>query len=330
MLTQAELNRQAQRQRLSRQMTKVDPNYQGPTTLQSVIAEETAKEFMKDARRRAALMDDPAQRRKQFFFWNRSLDEINDGGDAFTNGYDDIGLPQMTEAEMETDSSKVHARVKGVVAEFLTNLERRRGILLTFNAKTKVCWYAVVQCLHGVRIDAQSLEIIFDRLNDDLQALIPEDLFIDPSLIVKEAPVPAPKPTIAERIETLNLETDEGRAKARTLVENDYYENVVGPIWRKWNDWLYETYDLTLTPKEKEYIIKVLIPRQGWSFHDERTWDRVRYYLCTHKHGDGFSRWTWDKLSKDEQRALKLESIEEPLERMTPREKHRLLHPDEF
>jgi hypothetical protein len=324
MLSQAEVNRQVQMDRLRRQMTKTDESYR-PTTLQTVILEEAAKE----AKRRIARMDDPAQRRKQFLFWCRSLDEINADENAFANGYDDIALPMMSESgERENDSSRVHANVKKVATEFLTNLERRRGILLTFNAKTKVIWYAVVQCLHGVRIDAQSLEIIFDRLNDDLQAIAPDQYRVDPSLIVKEAPQPAPKPTIAESIESLNLETDEGRAKAKYLVEDEYYTNTVGKLWREWQEWLYTTYNITLDPKEKDFILKVLIPRQGWSYHDRRTYDKVRYYLVMNQRG--FGKWSADKLSDKERRDQKIEAIDKPLDRMTPREKHRLLHPDEF
>jgi hypothetical protein len=320
---------QAEQDRIRRNMTaaRVDPNYR-PTTLASVIHEEAEK----DARRRVARMDNIEQKRKQFLFWSRSLDEIAQDPDVYTAGFDDIGLSMMSESEIETDERKVAAHVKEVVTEFLSNLTRRRGLFLTWDARTRVICYASVQCMNGVRIDAYALEVMFDRLKDDLQAIIPEEVKYFPDHIVPEKPKPQPKPTLTEQLETLNLETDAGRAKAKSLVENEVYGEA-GKVWRRWQEWLAVTYNVRLTDEEKHFILNDLIPRNGWSYTDDRTYDRVRYYLCTtqrHKTGARFGRWGYDMLSETERHNLKIEAIDKPLDRLTPREKFRLIHPDEF
>jgi len=316
---------QAEIARIKRNMTRVDPNYQGPTTLLSVINEEAAK----DAKRRIARMDDPIQFRRMFQFWNGTLDEIYGDADPYQNGYDDIGLSQMAESDYETDEAKVNTYVKQVVTEFLTNLSRRRGLLLTYTAKTKVVIYAGIQYFHGVRLDASSLEIMFDRLAE-LEAFAPEDVRYFPDQIVKEKPAPTPKPTLTEQIENLNLERDEDRAKVKNLIAGDYYENIVGPVWRRWQDWLATTYEIRLEPEAKEFIIKVLVPKLGLRFDDDRTWDTVRLWLAKHRKF-GFS---WDTLSEHEQRKLQnegdIESARVPIDRMTPRERHRLLYGKEL
>lgn len=313
-LTQAEIAR------IKRNMTRTDESYR-PTTLASVIEEEALKE----AKRRVARMDNPLQKRKMLQFWCRPLEAIQADPNPFVDGFDDIGLSLVPESEAETDATKATTHVKQVVTEFLSNLTRRRGLFIAWNARNMVICYAIVQAMNGVRIDAQALEIMFDRLQE-LGAMDPDDVKYFPDHIVKEKPAPTPKPTLDQTLESLNLERDEDRAKAQNLIAGDYYENICGPVWRRWNDWLATTYEIRLEPDAKEFIIKVLVPKLGLRFDDDRTWDTVRLWLAKHRKF-GFS---WDTLSEHEQRKLQnegdIESARVPIDRMTPRERHRLLY----
>jgi hypothetical protein len=200
-------------------------------------------------------------------------------------------------ARVEGTAETITAQIRDAFNEFRLDLEQK-GVKLHQSAMEKFRQIAEQNPTVDLRIVSNWL-ILYSHMDE-------YGVFTDADRTVKqEQPKkpeqPAPKPTLAD-IETLP-DTDEGRRKAKEVVEDLIYEQA-GPTFQRWLTDLSERFGFTPTEDDRRYILNELFPRNNWSYLDERNFCRARRAMVAQH------RWSDALLTRDEILARNIEQGE--------------------
>jgi hypothetical protein len=194
---------------------------------------------------RLAELSSPATRSVSFF-WSQPIQEIqtNISADVYDNGISLV--PVDTFGEYETGPRNKTGE-DAAWNEFNANLTSQGCTIYRGGFQRLRMYLESLAATRGVSLTSvANWATALARLHS-LSVFEPHELEGYPP--TTKAPAPAPKHPAnpLEEIETLNLDSRDGNAKAKQIATNDFFGRQMAPIADRWRDWLLATFNYVLT-----------------------------------------------------------------------------------
>jgi hypothetical protein len=203
--------------------------------------------------------------------------------DSSTDGRVDCNLGTFATTDAPFTDETLNAAF-GTLEVFKTTVTARTGVVLSEQGYWRLFAFLGIQSEHQ-DLDATNLEnfyVALDRLQQ-LEAFVDGEFGYDETLKMAQAPAPA---------------SEKQPLDSKEAVSDDYFVNVVGPLWKLWLGSLAQNFGLYVTEPQQRIAYDTFVAK-GYSFHDRRSYDKVRLSMI--------ARGIWPTSARTPDEALSVE-----------------------